>query len=268
MRLENKIVLVTGASTGIGRSIALGFAREGADVIVNYCEDYDSDKRCGPDVADGIRKLGRRSLAIHADISKVNEIRLMFSKVRAEFGRLDVLINNAGLTGWANLFEITEERWDAVIDTNLKGTFFCSLEAARLMKEHGGGAIINISSNCAALGVKNLVAYAASKEGIHGLTKQLAIELAPFRIRVNTFGPGPTNVARNLRDDPNYRKTWAAMVPLGRTADPDEMVGPALFLACDDSSYVTGQVFYADGGWTVSGRIPTGYMESATRQNR
>jgi glucose 1-dehydrogenase len=268
MRLENKVVLVTGGSMGIGRSIALGIAREGADVIVNYNENYDSDKQCGPDAAEAIRKLGRRSLAIHADISKVNDIRQMYAKVRAEFERLDVLVNNAGLTGWTSVFEISEERWDSVIDTNLKGTFFCSLEAARLMKEHGGGSIINISSNCAALGVKNLVAYAASKEGIHGLTKQLAVELAPFRIRVNTFGPGPTNVARNLRDDPNYRKTWGAMVPLGRTADADEMIGPALFLASDDSSYMTGQIFYVDGGWTISGRIPEENMDSATRQNR
>lgn len=268
MRLENKVALVTGASTGIGRSIALGFAGEGADVIVNYNENYDPDKQSGPGVAEAIRKLGRRSLAIQADISKVQEIREMFGKVRDEFGRLDVLVNNAAFTGWARVFEITEEKWDAVIDTNLKGTCFCSLEAARLMKAHGGGSIINISSNCAALGVKNLVAYATSKQGIHGLTRQLAVELASYGIRVNTFGPGPTNVARNLRDDPHYRKTWAAMVPLGRTAEADEMIGPALFLASDDSSYMTGQVFYVDGGWTVSGKVPEEYMDSATRQNR
>ena len=253
---------------GIGRSIALGFAREGADVIVNYNENYDSNKQCGPNVVGTIRKLGRRSLALQADISNVDAIRKMFSKVREEFERLDVLVNNAGLTGWAGVFEVTEQKWDKVIDTNLKGTFFCSIEAARLMMENRGGSIINISSNCAALGVKNLVAYAASKEGIHGLTKQLAVELAPFGIRVNTFGPGPTNVARNLRDDPNYERTWASSVPLGRTADPDEMIGPALFLASDDSSYMTGQTFYIDGGWTISGRIPADYLDSATRQNK
>jgi len=131
-----------------------------------------------------------------------------------------------------------------------------------------GGSIINISTNCAALGVKNLIAYATSKGGIHALTKQLAVELAPFGIRVNTFAPGPTLVDRNLRDDPDYDQTWGKMVPLGRAAKPEEMVGAALFLASDASSYMTGQVFYVDGGWTVAGKIPTEYMDQSLKKNR
>jgi NAD(P)-dependent dehydrogenase (short-subunit alcohol dehydrogenase family) len=181
---------------------------------------------------------------------------------------LDVLINNAGVTGWTSLFDATEANWDWVINTNLKGTFFCALEAARWMRAHQGGNIINVSTNCAALGVKNLVAYATSKGGIHAMTRQLAVELAPFKIRVNTFAPGPTQVERNLKDDPDYDRSWGSMTPMNRTARPEEMVGPAVFLASEDSSYMTGQVFYVDGGWTVQGKIPLENMDQALKRNR
>jgi glucose 1-dehydrogenase len=264
VRLENKTVLITGASKGIGCALALGMAREGADVIVNY----NTDREAGNATVMEIRKLGRNATAVKANIGRVLEIMDMFKRVREEFGKLDILVNNAGITGWTNLFDITEAEWDRVIDTNLKGTFFCTLEAARIMKEHGGGSIVNVSTNCAALGVKHLVAYACSKGGIHAMTKQLAVELAPYKIRVNTFAPGPTNVERNLRDDPGYRATWGNMVPLKRTADPDEMVGPAIFLASQDSSYMTGQLFYVDGGWSVYGRIPEENLERAMQRNR
>ena len=263
MRLLNKTVLVTGSSKGIGRALAVGMGREGADVIVNYNTDLQGARS----TVEEIHKLGRKSIAIPADIGVVAEIQAMFRKVVQEFDKLDVLINNAGVTGWTSLFEITEEKWDRVIDTNLKGTFFCSLEAARIMRQHGGGSIVNVSTNCAAMGVKHLVAYACSKGGIHAMTKQLAVELAPLGIRVNTFAPGPTNVERNLLDDPAYRTTWGKMTPMGRTAEAEEMVGPALFLASEESSFMTGQLFYVDGGWTVYGRIPEENAERAMQRN-
>jgi glucose 1-dehydrogenase len=265
MRLAQKTVLITGASKGIGRVLALGCAREGADVIINYHSDSEGAEVAAADV----RALGRRALVIRADVGRVRDIKRMFEKAREAFPRLDVLINNAGLTGWSVLFDTTEEQWDTVLDTNLKGTFFCSLEAARWMRESKtSGSIVNVSTNCAALGVKNLVAYATSKAGLHGLTKQLAVELAADNIRVNTFAPGPINVERNLVDDPAYREVWGSVVPLGRTGEPEEMVGPALFLASSDSSYVTGQVFYADGGWSVQGRTPLANLEKAARKHR
>ncbi|MCI0393223.1 MAG: 3-oxoacyl-ACP reductase FabG [Acidobacteria bacterium] len=263
MKLKDKIVLVTGASKGIGRSIALGMAREGADVVVNYNSDGAGARR----TAAEIERLGRRSIAIQADIASVAQIEQMFDQVKGRFGRLDALINNAGITGWTPLFEITEEKWDAVINTNLKGTFFCSLEAAKLMRDGDGGAIVNVSTNCAGLAVKNLIAYATSKGGIHTMTAQLAVELAPFNIRVNTFAPGPTMVERNLKDDPGYDNTWGKMAPMGRTAFPEEMIGPAVFLASDDSSYMTGQLFYVDGGWTVCGKIPEEHMDLVAGKN-
>ena len=264
-RLFGKTVLITGASKGIGRALALGCAREGADVIVNYNSD-----RAGADAAVAeIRALGRRALAIKADISRVAQIERMFARARKAFPRLDVLINNAGLTGWGEVFGTTEAKWDLVLDTNLKGTFFCTLAAAKWMREtRTAGAIVNVSTVCAELGVRNLIAYATSKAGLNGMTKQLAVELAPYGIRVNTFGPGPIAIDRNLKDDPDYRKVWGEVVPLGRAGEADEMIGPAIFLASGDSSYVTGQLFYADGGWTVQGKIAESNLKKAARKNR
>jgi NAD(P)-dependent dehydrogenase (short-subunit alcohol dehydrogenase family) len=265
MRLSGKTVLVTGASKGIGRTLAIACAREGANVILNY----HSDRKGAEAAAKEIRTLGRQALTIRADLARVPQIDRMFVQARRHFARIDVLINNAGLTGWANFFDTTEDKWDLVLDTNLKGTFFCSLAAARWMREtKTAGSIVNVSTQCAELAVTNLVAYGTSKAGIHGLTKQLAVELAPLGIRVNTFAPGPVNVERNLRDDPDYRDVWGAMIPLGRTAEADEMVGPALFLASSDSSYVTGQTFFVDGGWTVQGMVPASNVKKAARKNR
>jgi NAD(P)-dependent dehydrogenase (short-subunit alcohol dehydrogenase family) len=264
MRLRDKVILVTGASTGIGKALAIGCAQEGADVIVAY----HSDRAGGEDTTAQIEKLGRRSVAIQVDLGNVSEIDALFVQAKAHFSKLDVLINNAAVTGWSEIFNTTEEKWDQVLGANLKGNFFTTLAAARWMRKNKtAGSIVNVTTNCAELGVKNLIAYATSKSGLNGMVKQLAVELAPYDIRVNAYGPGPTNVARNLEDDPNYRTTWGSVVPLGRTADVEEMIGPALFLASEDSKYMTGQVFYVDGGWSIQGRLPEGYFDSAADKN-
>jgi NAD(P)-dependent dehydrogenase (short-subunit alcohol dehydrogenase family) len=263
MRLADRNIVVTGASKGIGRAIALGAAREGANVFVNYCTDAAGAAA----VTAAIREMGRQSWNVQADIRCPEDIRRMFAFARGEVAGLHAVINNAAVTGWTPLFETTVEKWDAVLETNLRGTFFSCLEAARWMRETGGGSIVNVSTNCAELGVKNLVAYASSKGAIHAMTKQLAVELAAWKIRVNTFAPGPTLVDRNLKDDPDYDRRWGSMVPMKRAAQPEEMVGAAVFLASDDSSYMTGQVFFVDGGWTVAGKIPEEYMDAAARSN-
>lgn len=265
MQLLNKIALVTGAGKGIGAAIAEGFAKEGADVILNDLPGATYTEV----VADRIRALGRGVEICYADLSKVSEIEALFTHIRDCYGRIDVLVNNAGITGWSDLLSTTEAVFDQVINLNLKGTLFCSLEAAKLMKDTGrGGSIINISTICAAMSVKNLVCYSASKAGIHAVAMQMAVELAPYGIRVNTFGPGPINTERNLLDDPNYRDNWGRVVPMGRTGEPEEMVGPAVFLASDASSYVTGQLFYVDGGWTIQGKIAEASMNSQLKNNR
>ncbi|MFN2627799.1 MAG: SDR family NAD(P)-dependent oxidoreductase [Gaiellaceae bacterium] len=245
-RLEGKVALVTGAGRGIGRALALGFAAEGALVHVN---DLDEASAAG-------------GLSLAYDVSRPSEIRRMFERL----DRLEVLVNCAGVTGWINIDDPDEETWDHVLDTNLKGTFYCSVEAASLMRASGGGSIVNVSSVVAARGLRNLSAYGASKGGINALTIQLAVELAPDGIRVNAFAPGATNVERNLADDPRYVETWSPLIPLGRVAEPEDMVGPAVFLASDESAYVTGQLFYVDGGWTAVGRFPETYVDAARRR--
>jgi NAD(P)-dependent dehydrogenase (short-subunit alcohol dehydrogenase family) len=246
-RLEGKVALVTGAARGIGRALAEGLAAEGALVHANDLHD--------PPSAGG--------LALEYDVSRPAQIREMFQRLDT----LDVLVNCAGITGWVDIEDPSEETWDRVVDTNLKGTFFCSVEAAKLMRAGGrGGSIVNISSVVGARGMKNLSAYGASKGGINALTLHLAVELAPHRIRVNAFAPGATNVERNLADDPRYLEIWAPLTPLGRVGEPEDMVGPTVFLASDESSFVTGQLFYVDGGWTAVGRYPESYVDAARRK--
>jgi NAD(P)-dependent dehydrogenase (short-subunit alcohol dehydrogenase family) len=256
------VVLVTGASKGIGRALAIGCAAEGADVVVAYGGDAAGARQ----TADAVRAYGRQAHVAAVDLARVSAIRKLVDDACDRLGRVDVLVNNAAVTGWSPALEVTEELWDSVVDTNLKGAFFCALESARRMRETGGGAIVNISSNIAALGVVNLSVYAASKGGIHALTRQLAVELAPYRIRVNTLAPGPTLVDRNLADEPGYDRVWGDVVPLGRAATPEEMVGPTVFLASSESEFVTGQLLYADGGWSIAGRIPPGHLERVTER--
>jgi NAD(P)-dependent dehydrogenase (short-subunit alcohol dehydrogenase family) len=250
-RLDGKAALVTGAASGIGRVLALGLAAEGALVHVNDLED--------PAAVHAELPAERRGLSLPCDVSDVADIREMFARL----DRLDVLVNCAGIAGWTNVLEPSEETWDRVIDTNLKGTFFCSVEAAQLMRSSGGGSIVNVSTVVAVRGMRNLAPYAASKGGINALTIQLAVELAPDGIRVNAFAPGATNVERNLTDDPQYAEKWAPLIPLGRIAEPEDMVGPTVFFASDESAHVTGQVLYVDGGWTTAGNFPGSYVDAA-----
>jgi glucose 1-dehydrogenase len=278
MRLKNKLALITGAGKGIGEAIALGFAKEGADIIINELHGATYAE----DIASKIRAMGRKAEVMYADISKVPEIRSMFAHIKEKYGRLDVLVNNAGITGWSDFFETDEAIFDKVMNLNVRGTLFCSIEAAKIMRENpvfntntegplsikSSGSIINISTICAVLSVKNLICYSTSKGGIHAMSAQMAVELAPYNIRVNTFGPGAINTDRNLKEDPDYKTNWGSVVPMQRTGEPEEMIGPSVFLASNESSYVTGQLFYVDGGWSVQGKFAESSMAAQLKNTK
>ncbi|HET7558488.1 MAG TPA: 3-oxoacyl-ACP reductase family protein [Limnochordia bacterium] len=252
MQLEDKVVLVTGASKGIGRAIAVGMAREGAHVAVNY----HSDQAGAEAACREIEALGRKAIAVGGNVGKRTDIDRMVRTVFAQFGHIDALVNNAAITHWSPVFELEEDDFDRVLDINLKGPFFLSMAVAKVMQQRGGGAIVNVSSIVEERAVKYLTCYTAAKGGLEAMTRQLALELAPMGIRVNCFGPGATVVQRNLDDDPDYDRKWGRVVPLGRAGTAEDMVGPAVFLASDQSKYVTGQIFYVDGGWTSAGATP------------
>ena len=253
MKLLDKVVIVTGASKGIGRCLALGMAKEGANVVVNYNTDVQGAK----EVESVIKKFGRKAISIKADVSQCKEIDLMVRSAIKEFGRIDVLINNAGVVGAKPMMEIREEDWDNVLDTNLRGVFFCSQRVAReMIKRKEGGKIINNSSVWSWAGCPGLAAYCSAKGGMTLLTKVMALELAPYKINVNAIGPGAIEVEKFTREDPNFKKTWSSYIPWGRSGKPEDILGPVIFLASNDSEYVTGQTFYVDGGMICQLKVP------------
>ena len=250
--LSGKVALITGAATGLGEVIAIGFAQYGCDVAVADV-NLDGARRTAQKVAD----LGRRSIAIRADISSPDEITAMAESAIKELGTIDVLVNSAGISHHRPALELPVEDWDRVLDINLRGTFLCCQAAGRVMTAKGKGSIINFSSIAGVVGMgRGNNAYCASKGGVNSLTKQLAIEWASQGIRVNSIAPcqfltsGLQEVmAEKQFDREKLIKTWTDNIPLGRVGEPEEMVGPALFLASDASSMVTGIVLPVDGGF-------------------
>ncbi|MFL5313586.1 MAG: SDR family NAD(P)-dependent oxidoreductase [Microvirga sp.] len=244
MRLKDKVAVVTGAAQGIGLAIAERFAREGAKVTIG---DINVEK--GEAAA---AKLGAGALFHQADVGYRDQAEGLIARAVAAFGRLDILINNAGITHNADFLDLAEEDYDRVLRTNLKSVFLCGQAAARRMvAQGGGGTIINMASVNARLAIPNQVPYGASKGAINQLTRVMAVGLAPHRIRVNAIGPGTimTDLARDsvLRNETATRMVMSR-TPIGRFGEPDEVASVALFLASDDASYITGQTIYPDGG--------------------
>ncbi|ADQ40647.1 3-oxoacyl-(acyl-carrier-protein) reductase [Caldicellulosiruptor acetigenus I77R1B] len=242
--LKDKVVLITGASRGIGRAIALKFAQNGANVIINY----SSSQSQAEELKEEIEKIGTKAMIIKCDVSNADEVSQMFSQVEKEFGRLDILVNNAGITKDGLILRMNEEDFDKVIAINLKGAFLCARAAAKMMVKQRSGNIINISSVVGIAGNIGQANYAASKAGIIGLTKSLAKELASRNIRVNAIAPGfiKTDMTEVLSD--KVKEAMLSSIPLGRFGEADEVANVALFLASNLSSYITGQVIVVDGG--------------------
>lgn len=240
---EGKVVLVTGASHGIGRGIARAFAREGAHVAVNYAHDEAAAEAVVAEIAS----QGGRAIAVKADVTVGAEVRAMVARVESELGPLDVLVNNAGVVRRGGLFAITEEMWDEVLDVNLKGTFLCAQAVAKGMVARGSGVIVNIASMRGVEGAASSMHYAAAKAGVIALTKSLAKELAPH-VRALAVAPGYVDTRIQAGLSPEQRQAVEAGTPLGRFGTEEDIAGAVLFLASERASYVTGQTLLVDGG--------------------
>jgi 3-oxoacyl-[acyl-carrier protein] reductase len=247
MRMKGKVAIVTGSGQGVGLGIAERFAREGAAVVLNDRDD-------GPlrDAERTLRALDARVLAVRADVSTAADVAQLFEKTQQAFGTVDVLVNNAAWAApIAHFLDMTEEFWDTVLTTNLKSTFLCSQRAAKLMAaQKKPGAIVNISTFGALRAHREMSAYDASKGGVEALTRAAAMDLAPWRIRVNAVGPGPIatpSLLALLKSEENIER-MTRTVPLERLGTPADIAGAVLYFASDDAVFVTGQVLYVDGG--------------------
>lgn len=250
--LSGKVAVITGGGTGLGKGMATGLAGAGALVILAGRRQDVVDR-----AAAEIRAAGAKAEGLSLDVTQIAALPAFFDGILKRHGALDILVNNAGTNRRNPALEYTEQDWDTVVDLNLKSVFFCCQAAARIMKERGGGKIINTASLSSAIASTNQSAYSPSKAGVRMLTMQLAFELAPHRINVNAIGPGWFRTP--LNDDLFRNEAWArgaaALVPWGRTGTPEDLAGAAVFLASRASDYVTGQVIYVDGGMLAGYKV-------------
>lgn len=249
-RLKNKVAIVTGSGDGIGRATAVLFAKEGAKVVI-----ADLAVAKGKATEAIIKKDGGEAYFVRSDISRTEDVRFLIKETLATYGRLDVLINNAGIQTTGSVLDTTEEDWDKTLSINVKGPFLCTKYAAPEMAKSGGGVIINISSVLALAAIGRQTAYAASKGAVLSMTRDMAIDLAPKNIRVCSVVPGmtlTTRVKSSFRDDPNANiEQFAKKHILGRAAEPEEIARPILFLVSEDASFMTGTSLMIEGGRTA-----------------
>ncbi len=246
--LAGRIAVVTGSSQGIGAEIARGLAAAKATVVL-ASRNLEATRA----LAKEIEATGGRALPVAVDVTDIASIDAMVDTAIGAFGRIDILVNNAAWTTTVPALEVTEEQWDRTIDTSLKGTFFCCQRVGRVMARQGSGSIINLGSTLGKVVFANRSAYAAAKGGVHQLTQAFALELGPHGVRVNAVAPCLTETATrdNLFQDEEFIRWAKSMLPIGRWAQAEDMVGPVLFLASDLSAMVTGHVLMVDGGWTI-----------------
>lgn len=242
MKLKDKVAIITGAGSGIGEATALEFVKEGAKVAI-----CDINEEGAKSVADKCKATGGEAEAYKLDVSNKGMIDEVFQKVKERFGRLDILINNAGITKDALSLKMTEEQWDSVLNVNLKGTFLCAQAAAAIMKEQNYGRIVNTSS-IGILGNIGQTNYASSKMGILGLTRTMALELARYNITVNAISPGATKTPMTAKIPEEIAQQFVKSIPFRRFAEPEEIAKVHTFFASDDSGYITGQMIFVAGG--------------------
>jgi NAD(P)-dependent dehydrogenase (short-subunit alcohol dehydrogenase family) len=250
--LLDKVAIVTGASQGIGRAIALGLAQAGAHVVLAKYPDKRQDEI--QSVKAEIEALGRKALIVQTDVAQVDQVRDLMDQAHSTFGRIDILVNNAGWTGTTPALDVSEEEYDRTMAASLKSVFFASQAAARVMIPQGGGRIINIGSNFGEIVFKGRSVYAAAKAGVHHLSRALSLEWAKDGVLVNVVAPciTETESRKNILERPGY-KEWATkeMIPRGRWNQPEDLVGAVLFLSSPLSDMVVGHVLMVDGGWTI-----------------
>ncbi len=255
--LKGKNVLVTGASSGIGQAIAIRFAKEGANVAVNYYKgdeeaDFTVEQMRAASAAAGIEAGSLKDMTVQADVSKEESVDAMFDRVMSTFGGLDILINNAGMQIQGASHEIPIDQFDKMIDINMRGAFLCARKAIVHFLETGGGVIVNDSSVHELIPRPQYVGYTMSKSGMRGMTRTLALEYARDNIRINSFAPGATLTPINpWKDDPQRKAAIESNIPMGRSGTSEEMAAVAAFLASDDAAYITGQTLFVDGGLTL-----------------
>ena len=250
LRVDGKVALITGCGPGIGRAVALGLAAAGADIAATELPDR---LWLAEENAAAVRQLGREALTVPLDVTNINSIVAGVEAVHAHFGRIDVLVNNAGVNVVKPAFEITLDDWDLTHNINLRGVFFVSQAVGRLMAARGQGKIVNVASQFGLVGYPNRATYSASKGGIVALTKTLAVEWAEYRITVNAIAPTYTATVHNdsLRDDAAFVREYVERIPLGRLGIPEDLVGAVVYLASPSADLVTGQTIAIDGGWTA-----------------
>ena len=252
--MNSKMAMVTGASKGVGRGIAVGLAKAGWDVAVNYHRDAAGAKETVARIEDA----GQQGWALQANVGDSTQVEKMFAQLdEISPCPLRLVVNNAGVQTWSSLMDLKEEDWDNVIDTNLKGTFLCTQQGAKRMVTHGlGGAIINIGSGANKRPFPGLVDYCASKGGINQFTQVTAVELGPEKIRVNCVAPGAIEIERTKEESDDYAGTWGPLTPMRRIGEPADVAKAVVFLASDDAEFITGQTLYVDGGLLTQAMWP------------
>jgi 3-oxoacyl-[acyl-carrier protein] reductase len=247
MRLIDKVALVTGSSRGVGKAVALGYAKEGANVIVNYT----SNENAANEVVEAIQAMGRKAVPVKADVAQKAEAEKLVKAAVDNFGSLDILVNNAGFTRPAMMLKMTEEQWDQVVDIHLKGAFLCAQAAALKMKEQNSGKIINVTSVAGLVGTVGQINYSAAKGGILSMTKSIARELARYNVCCNVISLGivATDMTEKIRSDEKLKEIYMNRILLKRFAEPDDISPAFVFLGSDEGSYITGQLLCVDGGY-------------------